>query len=163
MSRPAFTLTEAAALVSTSRSTLRRRLNNEEFPEAYRDSKGVWKIPLTNLLAAGLRPVQGAVQDLSTERAQPVHGPVHDIAQPEQVELKNRVIELENALSIERAHRTAAERVAAAERQRAQTAEMALRMLEQAPSTPVSDPFPVTVAVPPADPKPGLWKRLFRA
>lgn len=128
MSRPVFTLSEAADLVSISRSTLRRKLDQGNFPDAYRDPKGVWKVPLTNLLAAGFRPVQGAVQDLSTDIGQPVH----DIGQSEQVDLKNRVIELENALSIERAHRTAAEQVAAAEQHRAQTAEMALRMIEAA-------------------------------
>ncbi|WP_219817402.1 hypothetical protein, partial [Arthrobacter sp. N199823] len=70
-------------------------MDQGDFPDAYRDPKGVWKIPLTSLLAAGLHPVQGAVQNLSTDTAQHVH----DIAQPEQVGLKNRVIELENALS----------------------------------------------------------------
>ncbi len=157
MSRPVFTLTEAAALVSTSRSTLRRRLDQGNFPDAYRDPKGVWKIPLTSLLAAGLHPVQGAVQDLSTDIARPVH----DVAQPEQVELKNRVTELENALSIERAHRTAAEQVAAAERHRAQTAEMALRMLDPGPSAPTPT-SPAPVATPPQEPRPGFWKRLFK-
>lgn len=156
MSRPAFTLSEAAALVSISRSTLRRRLDNADFPEAYRDAKGVWKIPLTNLLAAGLNPVQGSVQDLSTDIGQPVHNP----SRSEQVELKSRVVELENALSIERAHRTAAEQVAVAERHRAQTAEMALRMLEQAPSAPASTSS-VPVA-PPQEPKPSLWRRIFK-
>lgn len=156
MSRPMFTLTEASTLVLTSRSTLRRRLDQGDFPDAYRDSKGVWKIPLTNLLAAGLHPVQGAVQDLSTDIGQPVH----DIGQSEQVDLKNRVNELENTLSIERAHRTAAEQVAAAERHRAQTAEMALRMLEQRPPAPVPT-SPVPVAIPPL--KPGFWKRVFKA
>ncbi|WP_146070942.1 AlpA family transcriptional regulator [Arthrobacter sp. B1805] len=157
MSRPVFTLTEAAALVSTSRSTLRRRLDQGDFPDAYRDPKGVWKIPLTSLLAAGLHPVQGAVQNLSTDTAQHVH----DIAQPEQVGLKNRVIELENALSIERAHRTAAEQVAAAERHRAQTAEMALRMLEQGPSAP-APAFSAPVATPPPEPRSGFWRRIFK-
>jgi hypothetical protein len=71
------------------------------------------------------------------------------------------VNELENALSIERAHRTAAEQVAAAERHRAQTAEMALRMLEQRPSAPVPT-SPVPVAIPPQELKPGFWKRIFK-
>lgn len=128
MSRPVFTLSEAADLVSVSRSTLRRKLDQGNFPDAFRDSKGVWKLPLTNLLAAGLHPVQGAVYDLSDDISQPVQ----DLAQSEQSNLKSRVVELENALSIERAHRSAAEQVAAAERHRAQTAEMALRMIEAA-------------------------------
>ena len=157
MSRPMFTLTEASTLVLTSRSTLRRRLDQGDFPDAYRDSKGVWKIPLTNLLAAGLHPGQGAVQDLSTDIGQPVH----DIGQSEQVDLKNRVAELETALSIERAHRTAAEQVAAAERHRAQTAEMALRMLEQGSFAPTPDPL-VPIDSSPDQPKPSRWRRFWR-
>lgn len=157
MSRPMFTLTEASTLVLTSRSTLRRRLDQGDFPDAYRDSKGVWKIPLTNLLAVGLHPVQGAVHDLSTDIGQPVH----DIAQSEQVDLKNRVTELETALSVERAHRTAAEQVAAAERQRAQTAEMALRMLEQGPSSPAPTSS-VPITTPRQEPKQSLWKRFLK-
>ena len=42
-------------------------------------------------------------------------------------------MELENALSIERAHRAAAEQVALAHEQRAKTAEVALRRLQAAP------------------------------
>lgn len=158
MSRPVFTLSEAAALVSISRSTLRRRLDNADFPEAYRDAKGVWKIPLTNLLAAGLAPVQGSVHDPSTDIGQPVHSP----SQSKQVELEKRVVELETALSIEHAHRTAAEQVTVAERHRAQTAEMALRMLEQGPSAPASTSS-LPVAPPPQDPNPGFWRRIFKA
>lgn len=139
--RPSFSLSEASQLVSVSRSTLRRQLDQGKFPNAFQTTKGVWKLPLTDLLAAGHKPVQGATGDLST----PVHGLSNEqstasngISQAEQLELKSRVIELENALSIERAHRSAAEQVANAERNRAQTAELALRMLERAPEQPVT-------------------------
>ena len=72
----------------------------------------------------------GVSQTLSGDISQGQSDIGHDISQREQHELKNRVIELETALSIERAHRTAAEQVGDIQRQRAETAESALRILE---------------------------------
>ena len=135
-SRPKWTLSEAAERTGMSRSTLRRRLDQGKFPGAYRDQAKQWRIPLTDLLAAGITPVQGVFTDI----AQPENELAHDIAQVTQAPLEIRVMELENALSIERAHRAAAEQVAIAHEQRAKTAEMALRMLESGrPTTPAGD------------------------
>lgn len=128
--RPTFTLAEAAILVGVSRSSVRRRLDQGAFSNAYKTPSGIWKIPLPDLLEAGLKPVSGA----STKMPQVLSGGIgqgeSDIGHGEQHELKNRVIELENALSVERAHRTAAEQVGESQRQRAETAESALRILE---------------------------------
>ena len=143
--RPTFTLAEAAKLVGVSRSSVRRRLDQGAFSGAYKTSGGIWKVPLTDLLGAGLKPVSGTASEISHELSgdlsQTPSDIGHDISQGGQQNLKNRVIELENALSVERAHRAAAEQVAMAERSRAQTAEMALRMLEQLPTQPSSNPF----------------------
>ena len=132
--RPTFTLAEAANLVGVSRSSVRRRLDQGAFSNAYKTPRGIWKIPLPDLLEAGLNPVSGAFvgvsQTLSGDISQGQSDIGHDISQREQHELKNRVIELETALSIERAHRTAAEQVGDIQRQRAETAESALRILE---------------------------------
>lgn len=145
-SRPKWTLSEAAERTGISRSTLRRRLDQGKFPGAYRDQAKQWRIPLTDLLAAGITPVQGVFTDI----AHPENELAHDIAQVTQAPLEIRVMELENALSIERAHRAAAEQVALAHEQRAKTAEMALRMLESGrPATPAGD---VTEQVPAAAP-----------
>lgn len=102
----------------------------------------------------GPLPVQGLPADTGQ--------PVHDLAQSEQPSLENRVADLEIALLIERVHRTSAEQVAAAERHRAQTAEMAIRMLEQRPSTPEPASSPV-VAASQHEAKPGFWRRILRA
>ncbi len=146
-SRPKWTLSEAAEHTGMSRSTLRRRLDQGKFPGAYRDQAKQWRIPLTDLLAAGITPVQGVFTDI----AQPENELAHDIAQVTQAPLEIRVIELENALSIERAHRAAAEQVAIAHEQRAKTAEMALRMLEPSrPTTAVANVSDQVPASPPA-------------
>ena len=157
-SRPKWTLSEAAERTGISRSTLRRRLDQGKFPGAYRDQAKQWRIPLTDLLAAGITPVQGVFTDI----AQPENELAHDIAQVTQAPLEIRVMELESALSIERAHRAAAEQVALAHEQRAKTAEMALRMLEAAPK----EQRPATAEHVPAAPVPAKkneparwWKR----
>jgi hypothetical protein len=52
----AFTLKQAAEEAGVSRDTIKRRNAAGEFPNAYQDHRGVWMIPLTDLLAAGLPP-----------------------------------------------------------------------------------------------------------
>lgn len=54
---PAYvTLGEAVKAVKASRSTLQRRLKAGEIPGAYTDSAGVWRIPYSGLITAGLAP-----------------------------------------------------------------------------------------------------------
>lgn len=61
--RPRLSVTEAAEATRTSRSTIRRRLDRGALPNAERDEDGWWRIPVADLLAAGLplhRPAPGA-------------------------------------------------------------------------------------------------------
>ncbi|MDJ0318668.1 helix-turn-helix transcriptional regulator [Arthrobacter antibioticus] len=124
--RPKWTMREAVERTGASRSTLRRRLDQGKFPGAYLDRAGQWRIPLTDLLAAGFIPVpplgQGVVTDI-------VH-PEDALAQVNQINLENRIKTLEISLATERAHRVASEQVALAHEKRAETAERALLMLE---------------------------------
>jgi hypothetical protein len=54
---PAYmTLGEATKAVDASRSTLQRRLKAGDITGAYRDAGGVWCIPFSGLIAAGLAP-----------------------------------------------------------------------------------------------------------
>jgi hypothetical protein len=55
---PGVTLTvrEAAKACAVHANTVRRRLKGGEFPNAFRDSAGAWRIPVVDLEAAGLRP-----------------------------------------------------------------------------------------------------------
>lgn len=60
--RPALTLSEAAAACGRGRSTIRRYLDADRFPGAFREpgeagpETGPWRIPLEDLIAAGLTP-----------------------------------------------------------------------------------------------------------
>lgn len=64
-----FTLTEAAAATGKSRSTIKKYLADDRFPQAQqgrRRGQLVWVIPLVDLLAAGLTP--NAPQDCERRR-----------------------------------------------------------------------------------------------
>lgn len=67
---PTFTLTEAAAACRVHRATLRRALDDDRFPKAYRDGDGgPWKIPLADLQAAGFHlSALGAEEQRTDER-----------------------------------------------------------------------------------------------
>lgn len=60
-----YTLKQAAKLTGVSHSTIRRRQDEGAFPNMFKDSDGIWKIPLSDLEQAGIRP-------RSSDRAQPV-------------------------------------------------------------------------------------------
>jgi hypothetical protein len=69
--RPALTITEAARSTGTHRNTIRRRLDAQEFPNAFRDppNEGPWRIPVADLLTAGLELHQPDSMDTSEERS----------------------------------------------------------------------------------------------
>ncbi len=56
---PSYSLTEAALVTGKSRVTIRRYLDRGQFPNAFRDDGGEpgpvpWRVPLSDLVAAGL-------------------------------------------------------------------------------------------------------------
>lgn len=141
--RPRFTLSEAAQLTKTSRSTLRRRLDSDAFPHAAKDGDGFWRIPVEDLLAAGLT--------LSRTVPDTPHEPVPDTPRAREENeqlvqrLKDQLAELRAQIEVERAHRTAAEQIAAERAEHLDTARRALRMIEAAPrpsepATPAPEP-----------------------
>lgn len=125
-----------------SRSTLRRRLRARAFPNAVQDA-GTWRIPVGDLLAAGLRvhvPRSGDPgQPLAVSRvSSPAHPvPVGPVEQGHAGEgewaLAGRVTELERALAVAEARADGAERLAAERAARIDDLRGALRMLEAAP------------------------------
>lgn len=86
--RPEWSITEAAERCGVSRSTIRRYLDGERFPNADKSS-GAWRIPLTDLLAAGLSPSGMSEPDYPTEERPP---------RSEETELRHRVEILEERL-----------------------------------------------------------------
>lgn len=115
-SRPAWTLTEAVERTGASRSTIRRYRDAGKFPNAYKDTAGVWRFPLEDLLAVGLKPTEPASEQAQTTST--------DHATAEQL---NR---LEQALIMERARADNAERLAASYLANVQDLRRALVMLE---------------------------------
>ena len=126
LNRPAWTISEVVERTGASRSTIRRYRDAGKFPHAFKDSAGVWRVPIEDLLAAGLKVIDPARTEQVTQaidQAQPA---------PEQatVNLRDQVAELERALAVERARNEGLERAAAAAEQNARDLRMALRMLE---------------------------------
>jgi hypothetical protein len=147
-----FTLTEAAKLTGVSRSTIRRRRESGKFPDAYRNPDGEWMIPLTNLLAEGLRPISS--ERVHLEQA----GALVKLTPPPEPdrETLNRLIEAEKELAAERARREGLERTLAATEGRVVDLQKAMAMLEAPrpqPSRPATPP-------PPAEPV-GWWAKLW--
>jgi DNA-binding transcriptional MerR regulator len=126
VNRPAWTISEAVERTGASRSTIRRYRESGKFPHSYKDSSGVWRFPLEDLLAAGLKlidPAQAEQLTMPTEQVQNM---------PEQVsaELLSKVTELERALAVERARNEGLERLAQAAQENVIDLRRALRMLE---------------------------------
>jgi hypothetical protein len=66
MSRPSLTLSEAASACGVSRSTIRRKHESGTFPGAWKDAEGAWRVPVEDLLAAGLRPGRPSPPDAAS-------------------------------------------------------------------------------------------------
>jgi DNA-binding transcriptional MerR regulator len=135
VNRPAWTISEAVERTGASRSTIRRYRDAGKFPHAYKDSTGVWRFPLEDLLAAGLQiidPAQAERMTQSTEQAQPESEQVSD-------SLLNKVTELERALAVEQARNAGLERLAQAAQENVLDLRRALRMLEVGKPEQVSD------------------------
>ena len=66
--RPSLTLSEAAEACGVSRSTIRRKHEAGEFPNAYKAGPdNAWRIPVTDLLGAGLKPGRPSPPDAVSE------------------------------------------------------------------------------------------------
>lgn len=124
--RPSYTLSEAADLCGVDRRTIRRHLDADRFPNAWRedDGNGPWRIPVTDLLAAGLQP----------GKPSPPDPPTTDVApEPDHVDrLRDRLADAERRAAV-------AEAVAAERDRTIRAMEAALRALEAGPATPVDE------------------------
>ena len=139
--RPSWDLGESAERCGVSRSTVRRYREQGKFPNAFKDSSGAWKIPLEDLLAVGWKP---------NAPAQPE--PVSVPPEPDK-SINDKVLELEQALMLERVKREAAEQANMQMKANLEDLRTAMRMIEAKPmSVPVSVPEPAKVL--PTEPAP---------
>lgn len=141
MTRPAWTISEVVERTGASRSTIRRYRDANKFPHAYKDTAGVWRVPIEDLLAAGLKPSDPAQDEQVnqvSEQAQPTPDHTARI-------LQEKVSELERALAVEQARNEGLERLAQAAQENARDLRQALRMLEVGRSEqPTSDHLSMT-------------------
>ena len=117
---PSMTITEAAQAAGVARSTVRRRLDLEEFPRAWREPEPPqrWRVPVADLLAAGLDVHRPSRQD-----SEP------DPEPPRLPETARLAAELE----LERARRQAAEALAQERLDRIEDLRASMRQLEAGP------------------------------
>lgn len=136
--RPNYTLTDAATLTGVSRSTIRRRREQGKFPDAFKTRDGEWMIPLTDLLANGLRPRSS--EQVHDEQSRPVTltpppttlaQAAHELDQAEQARLREELAEARSELAITRAKLEGTENTLAEVRVRASEVSRALLMIEQ--------------------------------
>lgn len=149
----ALTLKQAADACGVSHSTVKRRLDRDQFGAAYRDHAGVWRIPVTDLLGAGFHLRGRSVTEDMTE-AEP----------PDQVD---RIAALTAELAAERTARVVAEARVVAMAANLDDLRLSLRAITgppaapQAPETPEPVPTyaPEPVQRPPEPSRRRWWQR----
>lgn len=151
LTRPVFTLREAAKRCGVSFSTIRRRREDGAFPNAYKTPDGQWVVPVEDLLAAGLKPTAEPAQDqprpgMLTQQAQhAAYVPIS--ADQERIEQLERDLARARAqIEVEQAHRAAAEQIAAERARSLEDLRTTIRLLEP--------PQPATAPPPSVRPKP---------
>jgi hypothetical protein len=61
--RPSWSIQQAARECGVSVATIRRRIKDGSLPNAVQGARGIWTIPVTDLIAAGLNPGQPSPPD----------------------------------------------------------------------------------------------------
>jgi Helix-turn-helix domain len=162
--RPSYTITDAAKLTGVSRSTIRRRREGGKFPNAFRNREGEWLVPLTDLLAIGLRPVSSERVHLEEEGLlTPLPQPTAP-AQPD-TELLEALHQAQLELAAERARAAGLEQTLAATQSNVIDLRKAMAMLEAPKPRRLVTPEDEFTGQPAPTPPPsirrdGFWKWL---
>lgn len=133
---PFWSASEAARRCGIGRATMTRKLQAGEITGATRNDDGHWQVPLTGLLAAGLRPDRPALPEDDHQHGEDDVGKTGD-----DVTAAVELAELRGQLALERARREAAEQLAAERAARIDDLRHVLRALE-APTDPAHEGKP---------------------
>lgn len=131
---PVWSASEAARRCGIGRATMTRRLQAGEIAGATRNDEGHWQVPLTGLLAAGLRPDRPTLLEDDEQDAD-------DTGQSDDIAAAVELAELRGQLALERARREAAEQLADERAARIDDLRHVLRALE-APTDPAHEEEP---------------------
>ena len=124
--RPEFTIAEAATACGVSAKTIRRRVQNDAFPNAHRTGRGPWLIPVEDLLADGLQPGKPSPPD-AVEEPEPAVANKVDADLAELARLREQNAELRRRAEV-------AEAIAQERERTIETQATALKMIEAAPA-----------------------------
>ncbi|MDA8848246.1 helix-turn-helix domain-containing protein [bacterium] len=123
--RPEFTIAEAATACGVSAKTIRRRVQNDAFPNAHRTGRGPWLISVEDLLADGLQPGKPSPPDL--DEPEPAVTDKVDADLAELARLREQNAELRRRAEV-------AEAIAQERERTIETQATALKMIEAAPA-----------------------------
>jgi hypothetical protein len=137
-------LSQAADACGVSRSTIKRRL--PEFGHAYQDRDG-WKVPISDLLGAGLKLRPSPVTQPS-EAVAPVSDPAQNGVDLGQAQA--RITTLMEELAAEKLARAIAETRATAYQAHIDDLRQAMRAITGPPAAQAASPAPEAVPTPPA-------------
>lgn len=126
------TLREAAERCTTSLSAIRRRLKAGAFPHAFKGVQGEWRIPVSDLEAAGFTPDLSPAGDGEPAREQ-AEAPSERPVEQDVNELWARVSEAERRAALAEARLQERERTLRAYVQANEDLRSALRMLNPGP------------------------------
>jgi hypothetical protein len=160
------TLTEAASACGVSRSTMKRRL--PDFKNAEQDQTGSWRVPVSDLLGAGLK-LRPRPETRTNGQVSQGHDPDQNGAGSARIELLRgkdlqRIEELTADLVAERTARQLAEVRAAAYQANLEDMRLALRAISGPPEPLHVErlPGPRRAAPEPVQPAPAPARRSFR-
>lgn len=177
--RPKFTIAQVVDQFEVSRSTLRRGITSERFPNAIKDHHGRWIIPVDDVLNAGYKPRKTWLNEGSHDHGhEPGSQGGHDHGHGSQTlpDANRQAVftdhgQLENELAHERAQVDKLKALLEAERAHVESLRMALRMIEPAATAPPSETKSTKRSAPEQhslenhqkiEQKPNLLKRLLR-
>lgn len=124
--RPAWSLRESAQRCSVSLSTIRRRHQDGAFPQAFKGPQGEWRIPVSDLIGAGLTLSRPMVSEGDHAQDEQVSVVSESPRMDEVSDLKQRLSEAERRAAV-------AEALAHERGEHIETLKTSLRMLNPGP------------------------------
>ncbi len=172
LTRPTFTVSQAADLCQVSRKSVTRRMSALQAHGAAKDSLGQWVIPVEALLAVGLRPGRPSGPTQGEPGPPPDVGHVSHLEPVTPTAVVAEMAEYRRRAEVAEAERDGLRALVDAERSRADALDFVLRHQLTAAGTPVTTsaaavPVQSPPTIEPAQERtssttPSLWRRFLK-
>jgi len=103
--RPLLTIAQVVDQFELSRATVRRGIESGKFDGAHKDLQGRWLVPVTALIAAGVKPRKTWITEVATERVHKHTQDAHLVAAPNENKVAAELAHTDNERAHEHAHR----------------------------------------------------------